>query len=60
MDCVEDVNKYLDDGKVNVIVTSPPYTIGLKYNSYDDTISRNKYLDWIEIVGKEYKRVLDD
>ena len=59
MDCLEGM-KLIDDGEVDVIVTSPPYNIGVKYNKYDDTIPREKYLDWMEEVGKECRRVLND
>jgi site-specific DNA-methyltransferase (adenine-specific) len=31
---------------VDVIVTSPPYNIGLRYNRYEDTLSREDYLEW--------------
>jgi site-specific DNA-methyltransferase (adenine-specific) len=59
MDCLEGMNQFLDDGDIDVIVTSPPYNLGIKYNHYDDTIFREDYLDWIEIVGKECKRILN-
>lgn len=58
MDCLEGMRKFLKPEEVNVIVTSPPYNIGVKYNKYDDTVPREKYLDWMEEVGKECKRVL--
>jgi site-specific DNA-methyltransferase (adenine-specific) len=60
MDCIEGMKKYLEDKEIDVIVTSPPYNLGIKYNSYDDTISREQYLCWMENVSKECKRVLSD
>lgn len=60
MDCLVGMRQFLDDGDVDVIVTSPPYNLGIKYNSYDDTLSREQYLDWMEDVAKECKRVLND
>ena len=60
MDCIKGINQFLDDGEVDVIVTSPPYNLGIKYNHYDDTISREDYLDWMEEVSKECKRILKD
>jgi len=60
MDCLEGMRKFLDDGEVDVVVTSPPYNLGVKYRRYDDTIPRQKYLDWMEEVGLEIKRVLKD
>ena len=60
MDCVEGMRTLLEPEEVNVIVTSPPYNIGVKYNKYDDTVPREKYLDWMEEVGKECRRVLKE
>lgn len=59
MDCIEGMRTLLDPGEVDVIVTSPPYNLGVKYNKYDDTIPRSEYLDWMEEVGGECKRVLN-
>jgi site-specific DNA-methyltransferase (adenine-specific) len=60
IDCIEGMRSYLENGEVDVIVTSPPYNLGIEYNSYDDTISRVQYLDWIEKIAQECKRVLND
>jgi len=48
----------LESDSVSVVVTSPPYNIGVQYRSYDDTRSREDYLTWIESVGREVARVL--
>jgi len=41
---------------VDVIVTSPPYNIGVSYNTYDDTVDRATYLkfmsSWAELVRR--------
>jgi len=60
MDCIQGMRQFFEDKEVDVIVTSPPYNLGIKYNKYDDTISRAQYLEWMEKVGKECKRVLKD
>ena len=60
MDCVAGMRKHVEDGSIDVVVTSPPYNIGKKYNSYDDTVSREEYLIWMEEVGIELKRCLKD
>jgi site-specific DNA-methyltransferase (adenine-specific) len=60
MDCLEGMRHYLDDKEVDIIVTSPPYNLGIQYNSFDDKISREHYLIWIEEVAKQCKRVLND
>lgn len=44
-DCL-DVLEHLSPGSIDVIVTSPPYNLGVQYRSYDDTIPRDKYLEW--------------
>ncbi len=54
------MRQFLEDGAVDVIVTSPPYNLGIKYNLYDDSCSRENYLDWMENLAKECKRVLRD
>ena len=36
----------LPAGSIDVIVTSPPYNLGVQYRSYDDTIPRAEYLAW--------------
>ncbi len=50
-DCV-DVLSRLAAGSVDVIVTSPPYNLGIRYNSYRDSLPRERYLEWTsEWVG---------
>lgn len=44
-DCL-DVLKQLPAGSVDVMVTSPPYNMGIRYNSYEDTLSPDEYLEW--------------
>lgn len=54
------MQKHLGDKTVNVVVTSPPYNLGIKYGKYDDHISREKYLEWMVSVAGEVYRVLSD
>jgi site-specific DNA-methyltransferase (adenine-specific) len=44
-DCL-DVLSALDPASVDAIVTSPPYNLGIRYRSYDDTMPRERYLEW--------------
>ncbi len=37
----------MPEQSVDVVVTSPPYNIGLKYRSYDDGGDRGAYLAWL-------------
>ena len=57
-DCVAGMRKHLPDRCVDVIVTSPPYNIGVRYNSHDDNLPFGEYLDWMEEVAVECRRVL--
>jgi site-specific DNA-methyltransferase (adenine-specific) len=59
-DCVGGMEKFLPPDAVGVVVTSPPYNLGIKYSKYDDTISRQDYLDWIAEWSRAVKRVLRD
>ena len=44
-DCVELLRGF-EPGSVSAIVTSPPYNLGVRYRSYDDTLPRERYLEW--------------
>jgi site-specific DNA-methyltransferase (adenine-specific) len=46
-DCLE-VFQELPAHSVDVIVTSPPYNLGIQYNRYQDTLSQVEYLTWID------------
>ena len=59
VDCLKGMKEFLEDEDIDVIVTSPPYNIGTKYNKYDDTVPREKYLNWMGEVAAESKRILD-
>jgi site-specific DNA-methyltransferase (adenine-specific) len=56
-DC-EVVLATLDEASVDVIATSPPYNIGIRYSRYDDTEERSRYLDWMGRIAEASKRVL--
>jgi site-specific DNA-methyltransferase (adenine-specific) len=44
-DCL-DVFRQLPPQSIDVIVTSPPYNLGIQYSRYRDTLSPTDYLDW--------------
>jgi site-specific DNA-methyltransferase (adenine-specific) len=56
-DCV-DVFRQLPADSVDVIVTSPPYNLGIQYNRYQDTLSRHDYLEWTNTWVAAAVRVL--
>ena len=41
-----------------MVVTSPPYNLGIKYSKFADTEVRSIYLDWCELWAAEIKRLL--
>ena len=58
MDCLEGMAA-LDEGSVTVVVTSPPYNIGVNYRTYEDSKSQDEYLTWIRNLGSAIHRVLE-
>lgn len=58
-DCVEGMRE-LPAGSIDLVVTSPPYNLGIKYRRYDDRKSRVEYLQWSCEWAREVKRVLTD
>lgn len=44
-DCVSLMPR-LPEGAADVIVTSPPYNLGIRYRSYADALPRDRYLAW--------------
>jgi site-specific DNA-methyltransferase (adenine-specific) len=56
-DCL-DVFKHLEPHSVDVIVTSPPYNLGIQYSRYQDTLSGPDYLEWTHTWVAAAARVL--
>ena len=56
-DCIEVLN-HLDAQSIDVIVTSPPYNLGIRYNRYQDTLSPSEYLHWTDTWVAAATRVL--
>lgn len=57
-DCLKGLKQRLGDGEVDVVITSPPYNLGVRYSRYKDDRPAEQYLGWIESVAREVKRVL--
>lgn len=57
-DCIQGMPRRLEPGSVDVVVTSPPYNLGVKYSRYDDAISREEYLAWLGRWAESVKTVL--
>ncbi|OFV89574.1 MAG: hypothetical protein A3G76_14765 [Acidobacteria bacterium RIFCSPLOWO2_12_FULL_65_11] len=56
-DCL-DVFRQLPAQSIDIIVTSPPYNLGIQYARYRDTLSPADYLDWTGTWISAARRVL--
>ena len=52
------VMRDMDDESIDICVTSPPYNLDMPYGKYKDNKPYDDYLDWIEDVFVEVKRLL--
>jgi len=48
----------LADESVDLVVTSPPYNLGISYGKYSDRQDRRSYLDWCGEWAGQIRRVL--
>lgn len=56
-DCLDGLRS-LENDSIDVVVTSPPYNIGIAYKSYDDRRPRTEYLAWLAEIGAELARIM--
>jgi len=52
--------KQLADGSIDLVVTSPPYNLGIKYDTYKDKSDRTAFISWCVEWAAEVKRVMSD
>jgi site-specific DNA-methyltransferase (adenine-specific) len=57
-DCVVGMKANVADESVDLVVTSPPYNLGIKYASYEDKLSTKEYLKWTASWAEEVRRCL--
>lgn len=48
----------IPDGTVDLVITSPPYNVGIKYATHEDCLPLEEYLALLEAVWRECYRVL--
>jgi site-specific DNA-methyltransferase (adenine-specific) len=58
-DCIE-VMKTLDEGSIDLIVTSPPYGVGIDYDVYHDDVIWEDYVKFTRSWMEQAFRVLKD
>ncbi len=56
-DCVQVLDR-LPPASTDVVVTSPPYNIGLAYRTYGDRRAEEDYLHWMTTVATAIRRVM--
>ncbi len=56
-DCVEGMRSLAAES-VDLVVTSPPYNLGIAYGKYKDKLDGDEYLDWSLEWAGEVKRLL--
>jgi site-specific DNA-methyltransferase (adenine-specific) len=50
--------KTLADQSIDLVVTSPPYNLGIAYSQYEDRQNRGDYLDWCHKWATELQHTL--
>lgn len=58
-DCLEGMRQ-LPEGSVDLVVTSPPYNLGIKYDTYKDQDERSTFISWCLEWAAEVKRVMNN
>ncbi|MBC8125585.1 MAG: site-specific DNA-methyltransferase [Gloeobacteraceae cyanobacterium ES-bin-144] len=58
-DCLQTLPT-LDQASIDLVVTSPPYNLGIAYKSFKDTAPREEFLTWCKAWASEVKRVMTD
>jgi site-specific DNA-methyltransferase (adenine-specific) len=56
-DCLEGMAG-MSDATIDLVVTSPPYNLGIAYSRYSDRQDRDTYLDWCHKWAAQLWRVL--
>lgn len=58
-DCLQ-VLPTLPAASIDLVVTSPPYNLGINYKSFKDTAPREEFLKWCRDWSAELKRTMTD
>ena len=54
-----EILKRLEPASVSAIVTSPPYNLGIRYRTYEDSLPKRRYLSWTGKWIGAVARVMD-
>ena len=56
-DCIKGMSRLADES-IDLVVTSPPYNLGIRYEKFSDTQDRQSYLNWCGEWAKQIRRIL--
>ena len=56
-DCIEGMTRLADES-IDLVVTSPPYNLGIRYGKFSDIQDRESYLRWCTKWAEEVRRIL--
>jgi site-specific DNA-methyltransferase (adenine-specific) len=56
-DCIRGMSKVANES-VDLVVTSPPYNLGIDYRKYSDRQDRQSYLQWCHTWAQQVRRLL--
>ena len=59
LDCLEGMSA-MKAASIDLVVTSPPYNLGIKYDTYKDKADRSEFITWCFNWATEVKRVMCD
>ena len=48
----------IPDNSIHLAITSPPYNVGKNYDNHNDRMNYQDYLNWLELIWRQTKRVL--
>jgi site-specific DNA-methyltransferase (adenine-specific) len=58
-DCLKGMRE-MKEASIDLVVTSPPYNLGIKYDTYQDRDDRTSFIAWCLEWTREVKRVMHD
>src|SRR5262249_5432320 len=56
-DCIEGMARLADES-IDLVVTSPPYNLGIRYGKFSDSQDRESYLRWCTKWAEQVRRIL--
>ncbi len=57
-DCIKVMRNNIEDNSIDLVLTSPPYNVGIEYDEYNDNIPIKEYWEWTSEWMKECHRAL--